>query len=422
MNPEQIRARLEEITGELEGINAGDDGYSDEQVASVKGLNAEFERLSAQLETAETMAAMKAKTSAPGPRKTTPAPVATRVEVGASASDKFGGFKNSGEFLMAVKKAGQTGQVAPQLQNVMYEKNAEDGGFLVPSDISDAIVKKLDDPLESLLAQTNQMSISGNGLHMNVDESMPWANGIVGYWTAEGEPIKESKPKFSPVAMRLHKVACMVKATDELLDDARALESYIQNGAPEALTYAINKAILTGDGVGKPRGLLTSPFAIEVAKEVGQPADTITPGNIIAMYSRMLPQMRAGAKWYGDVSVLEQFSGMKDGQGNYIFLQGGSQFNQQPYSLLLGLPVMPLLSGLPQLGDAGDLVLANLKSYWTIRKAGVKSATSIHLHFDREITAFRFSTRVDGQVPFKTPITSESGYTMSGIVKLGARA
>lgn len=420
MKPEQIRARLAEITAALATINT--ESLTEEQITQINDYNTEFEGLKAQLEAIEKVEAMKAKAST-STRQVAPAqPSTSHIQVGASATDKFGGFKSSGEFLMAVKDAGR-GVIHKNFQNTAYERNGEDGGFLIPEEMAAGITKKLQ-VSESLLASTNQLTVSGNSLSIMVDESQPWNQGVQAYWLAEGAQLTETKPKFAEASWKLNKLGAMVKATDELLDDATALESYIKTAAPEAIMYKINGAILNGDGVGKPRGLISSDFTVTASKESGQLADTVVARNVVKMYARMFPQARANAAWYINPQVEEQLMVMKDDVGNFIYLAPGSQMNNSPYGLLLGRPVIPLMSGLPALGDAGDIVFADLKYYYTLLKTtGVKAASSIHLHFDREITAFRFSMRIDGACPFKAPVTTEFGsYQMSAFVKLEDRA
>ena len=420
MNAEQIRARLMEIQNLLEGIQASDEGYTDEQVTQINDLNAEFEAKTTQLETLEKVEAMKAKVSASAGRKVAPKdPV--RVEVGAGAKDRFGGFNSGGDFLNAVKRAA-SGEIDRRFQNVAYEKSGEDGGFLVPEEMSSVILKKLESN-ESLMASTTSFNVSGNTLTLPIDETQPWNQGIQAYWMAEGAAFTESKNAFTEASWRLHKLGALVKATDELLDDAVALESYIKVAAPAAIMHKLNSAILSGNGAGKPQGIINSPFTVTVAKESGQTADTIVTRNIIKMYSRMIPSARAGGAWYVNAGAESELLTLKDDLGNFIYLAPGSQMNQSPYGLLMGRPVYPLMSGIPALGDLGDILFANLSYDYMIKKAsGVKSATSIHLNFDRETTAFRVSMRVDGKSPFAAPVTTEFGsYTMSAFVQLEAR-
>jgi HK97 family phage major capsid protein len=425
MDQEQIRARLAEITDELKVIQAaiGDQGITEEQQTQCDSLTEEFEKLNSQLESIMKMEATLAKANAPAGRKSTPASETTpRAEVGQDRARKFGGFESAAAWLMAVKKAGQTGELDKRFSNVAKESVGEDGGFLVPEEISSAILKKMAGD-DSLMSRTTSIQVGGNNLTINVDESQPWNGGVQAYWTAEGASITESKPQFKQASWRLQKLAALVKATDELLDDATALESYIMAAAPNAIVHQVNKAILTGNGVGKPLGIINSPFTVSVAAESGQSADTVIAENILKMYSRMFPTSRTGAVWYINPAVEEQMRLMKDQNDNYIYLAPGSQMNQTPYATLLGRPIIPLMGGMPALGDVGDVIFADLSYYYMIRKAaGIKSATSIHLHFDKEITSFRFSFRLDGKCPFQTPVTTEFGnYQMSSFVTLQAR-
>jgi HK97 family phage major capsid protein len=92
--------------------------------------------------------------------------------------------------------------------------------------------------------------------------------------------------------------------------------------------------------------------------------------------------------------------------------------------MLLGLPVIPLIASMPALGTEGDIVLVNFNYYYTITKqGGMKQAVSTHLYFDRDLSAYKFSLRLDGQCPFKTPVVTEFGnHSMSAIVTLADRA
>ncbi len=423
MNIEQIRARLAEISAALEGIQSakGDEGYSAEQINDLNALTEEFEGLNVQLEAAEKVANVQAKANASAGRKTSAG--GSRIEVGANLATKVGGFPTAGEWLMAVKKSGQNGEVDQRLRAATHKESVgEDGGFLVPDEIASGILKKLEGD-ESLMSRTNAIQVGGNALVLNVDENQPWNGGLQAYWMAEGASFTESNAKFKQAQFRLQKLGVLVKATDELLEDATALQSYIGNAAPNAIMHQVNKAILTGNGVGKPLGILNSGFTVTQAKESGQAADTVVAANVLNMYSRMLPGSRANAAWYINPAVEAQLRNLKDGAGNYVYVSPGGQFNASPYGLLLGRPVIPLMGGMPGIGDLGDICFGDLSYYYMIRKAsGVKAATSIHLNFDKEITAFRFSLRLDGKVPFTSPITTEFGnYTMSAFVNLEAR-
>lgn len=428
MTPDQIRAAMGDITAKLEGIVAGETGYTAEQLAEIEKLNEEFLALDQQLAAAEKVESMKAKTAAGTGRKTVAAAPAPRIEVGEQRNARFGGFNSTGEWLKAVQQAGVTGQVDKRFygpQATAYEKIGEDGGFLVPEEMSSAILKKLASA-DSLMSRCSQMQLSGNSMTINVDESQPWNQGISAYWVSEGVAPTGTKPAFKQASFRLHKLAALVQATDELLDDAAALGSYIQASAPLAIMNKINGAIISGNGAGKPQGIINSGFTVEQAKEGTQSADTVVAMNVIKMWTRLFPQAKGNAIWLINPAVEQQLYTMTDENDNYIYIGPGgfgSQLSATPYGTLFGRPVIPMMSSMPALGDVGDIVLADLNYYQLATKAGgVKSASSIHLLFDKEITSFRFSMRVDGKVPFTAPVTSEFGsYDMSAVVTLQAR-
>jgi HK97 family phage major capsid protein len=418
MNLEQMKARLSEIVNKLAEF-AAIENYSTEDVDTINALNDEFEGLKKNIEAKEKVMAMTAAASA-STRKTTPE--TTRVVVEASRSEKNGGFKSFGEFLNAVKKSSTTSEVDKRFQNTMSEGVNADGGFAVPEEFGSDINTALLQSDESLFAKTKQLKVSSNNLTIPKSETQPWSGGIQAYWTNENAAITDSKAVLSQASFKLNKLAALVKITDELLEDGLALESYIKMMAPLAIVHKVNEAIISGDGVGKPAGLLGSTFGVTVLKEVGQAADTIVAKNVIKMYSKMIPSARKGAVWYVNAMCEEQLRTMKDDNGNFIYLAAGSQLNQSPYALLLGLPVVPLMGGLPALGDKGDIVLVNLDYYYTIAKGGVKTAVSSHLFFDRDVQAFKFTLRLDGKCPFVSPVTTQFGaHTMSAIVTLEDR-
>jgi HK97 family phage major capsid protein len=420
MDLEKMRARLEEIQAKLNEYKGVED-FTDEIVNEINSLNEEFEGLTKKIEAKEKLEATLGKADASKGRKTGNTPKA-KIEVTPSKKEKMGGFNNFGEFLSSVRNAAR-GDMDSRFKNTMFERQGEDGGFLVPEEMMTDITKKIQGD-EALLPRTRQITVSGNSLSLPTDETQPFSGGIQSYWTEEGAAITASDHKFGKARWQLNKLAALVKVTDELLEDSAALESYIRVEAPQSLTYQINKAILVGDGVGKPTGLLNSGFKVTVAKESGQAADTVLAENVIKMYTRMIPSSRPRAVWYINAEVEPQLRLLKDGDGNYIYLAPGSQLNQNPYGLLMGRPVVPMLGGMPQLGDEGDIVFADLNYYYTILKTGgVQQAISSHLYFDQAIQAYRFIFRIDGSCPFKSPVQVENGnYEMSGFVTLADRA
>jgi len=421
MTLEEMRKRVQAIVAKLDEFN-GLENYSDENVKEINDLNEEFTSLKNNIETKEKIEAMK-NSSNLSVRKVAPQAPVSNVVVKESKLDRTMGFNNFGEFAMAISNKAK-GNLDQRFQNTAaYEKFSEDGGVLIPEDFMTEISEKVQGD-ESLLPRTSNFQISGNHLSLPIDEKEPWNGGITCSWLGEGSTYTESKPVLGSASWRLHKLGALVKATDELLEDAPALESYIKKKAPSAIVHTINDAIIGGNGVAKPNGILNSGFTVTVAKESGQSADTIVFKNIVKMESVHIPS--ANAIWLAHPKCREQLRQLKDDNGNAIYMNGGAFPNLavSGYDMLMGKPVLYMMGAMKNLGDEGDLILADLNYYYSIIKtAGVKQSMSTHLLFDRDITSFKFVTRVDGSCPYTSPVTTQYGsYNMSGFVTLADRA
>lgn len=422
---EELRARVSAIQAELAEL--GDD-VSAESVEAINALSEEFDTISASISALEKKEAMMAKAGTSAGRKAPAAAAGTtpKVEVGAHnlSKDKSAGFKSAGEFYKAVRSHKVENKTDERMVNAgLMERNGEDGGFLVPEDFRRELEMKVQGE-ESLLPLTRQLITNSNTVHLPTVESAPWdGTGIQAYWEAERQAHRDSGAVFGQETLKLHKLTAAVRVTEELLEDAPALESYLNMMAPEALTYKINSAIISGDGVGKPLGFLNSSAGLTVAKEPSQIADTVVFNNVNNMVARMNPAAFGRSIWFMNIAVLPVLRLMKYEDGSPAYQpQGGA--SEAPYGTLFGRPIRPMLSGMKALGDRGDIVLWDPKSYLTATKTNsVKSSSSVHVYWNTDEIGYKFQMRVAGQMLYKAPTTAEfGGFQVSGVVSLADRA
>jgi len=274
---------------------------------------------------------------------------------------------------------------------------------------------------DSLIARTDQQPISGNSLTFPTDMTTPWGSGgITTFWTGEAAPTTQSKPVLENVAVRLHKLSCLVPVTDELLEDAPALGSYVTRKAAERIDFKVSDAIAFGTGAGQPLGFMNSAALVSQAKEGSQSADTIVAGNVVKMMSRLPAQSRRTAVWLIHPDAEPQLPLMTISNQPVYMPPGG--LSGLMYGTLLGRPVIPH-QVCQTVGDLGDIMLVDLSQYLTAVKAGgVRAQTSIHLWFDQGITAFRFDLRIAGQPWWSGTTTSNNGsFTQSPFISLAER-
>jgi len=342
-------------------------------------------------------------------------------------ADRAGGFKSFGHFASTVAKAGMGDRgAAQQLQAAAPgtyggESTGADGGFAIPPQFSSEIWR-LSLGEDSLIPQTENTEITGNTMVFPKDETTPWGGaGVQAYWQVEAQQASASKPQLTTEALTLHKLMVLVPMTNELVADGFAAGSYLQQVAPERITWKANEAILFGDGIGKPLGALNGPSLITQAKDGSQPAATITNSNLSNMVSRLLVGQLKNAIWLGNPDVLPALEAMS--VGNYPIYLPNNSVEGPSYGMLKGRPLW-LSEHAAALGDAGDLNLLSLKGYRTITKAGgIETATSMHLYFDADALAFRFTFRLNGKPILSKPVTPpKSAKTRAHFIALAARA
>ena len=351
-------------------------------------------------------------------------------------ADPRHGFKSVGEFLKTVCHAQKPGngiderlliganRGAAVPANFGAEGSGQDGGFLVPPQFAQEIFQ-LSLGEDSLLPMTDNVEITGNTMAFPKDETTPWGtNGIRAYWQGEATPAAGTKPVLGLASLRLKKLMALVPVTDELLDDTNALSTYLPDKIATSIRWKTNESILFGSGTGVPMGCMSGGSTVTVAKETGQAAQTLLAQNLAKMISRLPPGSFSKAVWIVNNDVLPALFTLT--LGNYpIYLPvginvGGIQVS--PYGSLLGRPVF-VSQHANTFSGQGDVLLVDLSYYQTITKAGgMQTATSMHLYFDADLTAFRTTFRMDGQSKLAAPISPAKGSaSLSPFVQLGAR-
>lgn len=430
-----LEAKREELLNASQAIIddlADDAELTEEQIEQIDANKAEVEKLDRQIaalkpfqpqgQGRKTGAEASARGNQNGNGKIDPQP---RI------NDQRGGFKNFGEFAVAVRQGSiQGNQPDNRLMNAATtygnEGTGAEGGFLVPPEFAREIMVKVQAE-ENLLNRAAQLTTSRNSMTIPKDETTPWqsSGGVLAYWEGEAGAITPSKPAFEQSTVRLVKLTALVPISDENLEDAVGLESWLRAKAPAKMAAKINTAFVRGTGVGQPLGILKSPSLISVAKETSQPADTVYFANINNMWARMYAPWRRNAVWLINQDIEPQLEAMAfdpDATSKVpVYLPGGSVANS-PYAVLKGRPVVPI-EACSTLGDQGDIILVDMNQYWAFLKAGgVRTDTSIHLYFDQALTTFRFIFRLNGMPAWASAISPENGsLTRSWAVTLDAR-
>lgn len=434
---EKLQDKLQTIVEESEEIVAladeEDRDLTEEEVETIEANRKETDRLQRQIQARQ---ALKPKSAG---RQTTSEPGGgqdgRRVPAQPRRNDPRGGFRNFGEFAMQVRGAARAMERGEQPDNRIVaiattqgnEGIGADGGYLVPTEFRTEIWQKVmgDD---SLVNMATPLVTGSNSLMYPKDETTPWdtTKGIQVYWESEYGQIAQTKPSFELDQLRLCKLTGLVPVSDELLEDAPGLDSYLRARAPVKMVSKLNTAVIRGTGVGQLLGILNAASLVTVAKETSQAADTVLYDNIVKMWARLWGPCRRNAVWLINQDIEPQLfklafvPGATSPVPAYLPANG---LSGSPYSSLMGRPVMPV-EPCSTLGDLGDIVLVDLTQYMVLTKGqDIKTDVSMHLFFDQSLMAFRFVLRINGKPWWGAAIAPENGSnTRSWAVTLAERA
>ena len=393
-----------------------------EDLKKVTGICDDIDRVQAELQLEDradkTVAGIRKPTSEPAP-------------AGQPGADGQPGFRSFGEYLQAVAAAsmprgGQLGDFPcgvydrrlslgdKELRSPtgLSEGTPSLGGFLVQMDYANELFTKAHQA-SMVWGKCRNIPISGksNGLKIpGIDETSRadgsrWG-GIRGYWLEEAGTKTASKPLFMMVELSLKKLIGLAYCTDEVLEDAGALEAIIRQGFTEEFSFKLDDAVIRGTGAGQPLGVLNGPALVSTTRAS---AGTICSTDVLNVYARMYPGSHGKAEWFTNIECLPNLMAMTANEAGYqaIWLPSNN-IAGQPFQTLLGRPVHYIESASAE-GTVGDLMFLDLSQYVTITKGGMQSVSSIHVNFTTDETAFRFVMRCDGQPLWNNALTPYKG-------------
>jgi HK97 family phage major capsid protein len=308
--------------------------------------------------------------------------------------------------------------------------NAESGGLLVRNEIHAGLLARVAE--EAKLAPRCMPLPIGEGNDgieaPFIDETSRatgsrWG-GVRVYRGAEADAMTASAPKLGKFELRLEEMFGLFYATDRVLRDATLLEALATKAFASEFAFKLDDEIVRGTGAGQCLGIVGNAPTVSVAKETNQVAATVVYENIINMHSRLLARCMPGAEWFVNQSVLPQLYKMymAVGTGGVPVYLPANGVSAAPYGTLMGLPVN-VIEQASALGTVGDIILCNLKNDYALISKPMTAASSIHVLFTTNQTAFRWVWPVIGKPVMASAVTPYKGSaTYAPFVTLASRA
>ena len=277
----------------------------------------------------------------------------------------------------------------PQVVNALQIGTDSEGGYLVPDEYERTLVEALEE--ENVFRQLAKVIRTSSG-----DRKIPVvATKGTASWIDEEGAYLESDDSFGQVSIGAYKVGTMIKVSEELLNDSVFdLEAYISREFARRIGAKEEEAFFTGDGSGKPLGVLAATGGAETGVTAAS-ATAITADELIDLFYSLKAPYRRNAVWVLNDSTIKAIRKLKDNQGQYLWqpsLTAGAP------DLLLGKPVrtsayMPAIAA-----DAKSVAFGDFSYYWIADRQGRSFKRLNELYAATGQVGFLASQRVDGKL------------------------
>jgi len=315
-----------------------------------------------------------------------------------------------------------------ELKAEMEEGDPESGGFLIPEPLGGLILSQTVEKsviFDKVRKERMTSSTQKFPVVLDTDHSSNFLyESLKMFWVGEKSSKTESKPKLGQIELKARTITGLTYVTNQLLQDSSpSAEKLLRLLFANAYSWSMDEAIFRGTGAGQPLGILNSGALITVSKENGQAAGTVIWENVLKMWSQLIPAMMGKAFWYMHPSLIPEVMTMSQSigtGGSNIYVEAGGAIRPVPQTLL-GRPVI-WTEHCNYLGQKGDVILAVPSAYLLGIRQDLSVATSTHIRFDKNETAFRIEARGDGQPQLDSTLTLRDGtHTVSPFITLEAR-
>ena len=277
----------------------------------------------------------------------------------------------------------------PQVMDALRIGADTEGGYLVPDEYERTLVEALQE--ENIFRSLAHIIRTASG-----ERKIPVVSSKgTASWIEEGGAFPESDDTFGQVTIGAYKLGTTIKVSEELLNDSVFdLENYIAREFARRIGTKEEEAFFTGDGSGKPLGLLADKGGADVGVTAAS-ATAITADELLDLYFSLLSPYRKKATWVVNDSTIKAIRKLKDNNGQYLW-QPGLIANAP--DTILGRPVktsafMPSIAA-----GAKSVIFGDFNYYWIADRQGRTFKRLNELFATTGQVGFLASQRVDGRL------------------------
>ena len=276
-----------------------------------------------------------------------------------------------------------------EIRNALQVGTDSEGGYLVPDTFEKKLITSLEE--ENVIRKHAHVFTTSNGSHKIPVVS---SRGTAAWVDEEGQ-IPESDDVFGQQLIGAHKISTLIKVSEELLNDsAFDLESYFATEFARRIGNAEEAAFLSGNGSGKPTGILADVGGAEIGVTAASET-AITADELIDLFYSLKSPYRKKAIWVLNDRTIKAIRKLKDSNGQYLWQPA---LHEGEFDTILGKRIYTSPYA-PELGaGAKSIAFGDFSYYWIGDRQGVAFKRLNERYAETGQVGFLASKRVDGKL------------------------
>ena len=276
-----------------------------------------------------------------------------------------------------------------EIRNALQVGTDTEGGYLVPDTFEKKLITTLEE--ENVIRKHAHVFTTSSGSHKIPVVS---TRGTAAWVDEEGQ-IPESDDAFGQQLIGAHKISTLIKVSEELLNDsAFDLENYFATEFARRIGNAEEAAFLTGNGSGKPTGILADIGGAEIGVTAASET-AITADEIIDLFYSLKSPYRKKAIWVLNDRTIKAIRKLKDSNGQYLWQPA---LHEGEYDTILGKRIYTSPFA-PEIGaGAKTIAFGDFSYYWIGDRQGVAFKRLNERYAETGQVGFLASKRVDAKL------------------------
>ncbi len=288
------------------------------------------------------------------------------------------------------------GYSVAEIKATMIEAQGQLGGYALPPNM----LGKISARLPGLTAirgggATVIDLVAGNGIDIPqyAGGDNRYVGNLRGQWGSETQAPGVQNAKLAMVTVNADVYTYKVPMSQSLVEDAQNLVSLVERDITDTLAIDEDGAFLTGDGAGKPRGILPGGVNPDSLTEVKSgSATTLTPDGVKALKRGIATQYRGRGRWLGNSNTFKVVETLKDGMGRYLFedLSDTDELLNRPVNESEAMPDVA--------AAAYPLIFGDVSGYDIVQKIGMTVQRFQDSNTGPNVVEFHVRRRIGGRV------------------------